>query len=325
MQFIITIDTEGDNQWDHGRNLTVENIKYLPRFQDLCNKYNLNPTYLVTSEICHDPYSRELFTHYLAADTAEVGAHLHSWTTSPFLDKDGYRLNDAKHAFATDLAEDLLREKLKTLTLEIEESFGKRPFSFRSGRYGFNQTVAKILAENSYLVDSSVTPYTSWTHHKGISEEKTGPDFLECNAFPYKYNFAHNSLLEIPITILPTKFPLNKNKTIARQFFRNADKNLSLRIVRKLFFKNQPLWLRPFSWMKIELFEELINEAIKIELPYLVMMFHSSELMPNCSIYRSDEKDIDQLYDLLELLFQSLKSKGITTVTLTSAAKNYQR
>lgn len=323
MLFIITIDTEGDNQWDHGRELTVENIKYVPRFQDLCNKYKIKPTYLVTSEICHDSYSKELFTHYLSENIAEVGSHLHSWTTSPFIDKVGYTYNDAKHAFATDLPEDLLKEKLKTLTLEIEESFGKRPFSFRSGRYGFNETLARILAENSYLVDSSVTPYLSWAHHKGISEEKVGPNFVESNAFPYIYNFPKNSLLEIPITILPTKFPLNKNKKIAAQFFNNVDNNIPLRILRKLLFKNQPLWLRPFPWMKIDLFEELINEAIKIELPYLVMMFHSSELMPNCSVYRSDEKDIDQLYDLLEQLFQLLKREKISSVTLSEAAENY--
>jgi hypothetical protein len=148
---------------------------------------------------------------------------------------------------------------------------------------------------------------------------------MECTAFPYKYNFAKNSLLEIPITILPTRFPLNKNKKIAEHFFRNVDKNIPLKVLRKLIYQNQPLWLRPFAWMKTELFEELINEAIKIKLPYLVMMFHSSELMPNCSIYRSDEKDIDQLYDLLEQLFQLLKDKGISATTLTEAAKNYNK
>jgi hypothetical protein len=323
--FIITIDTEADNQWDHGRQLTVDNIKYVPRFQELCEKYQIKPTYLVTSEICQDDYAKDIFSDYLSKNTAEIGAHLHSWTTAPFLDKEGYRYNDAKHAFATDLPEYLLKEKIKNLTIEIEASFGKRPTSFRSGRYGFSREVAKILSENSYLIDSSVTPYTSWTHHKGVSDENGGPDFMECTAFPYKYNFAKNSLLEIPITILPTRFPLNKNKKIAEHFFRNVDKNIPLKVLRKLIYQNQPLWLRPFAWMKTELFEELINEAIKIKLPYLVMMFHSSELMPNCSIYRSDEKDIDQLYDLLEQLFQLLKDKGISATTLTEAAKNYNK
>ena len=139
MKFILTIDTEGDNQWDHGRELTVENIRFVPRFQDLCNKYQIKPTYLVTSEVCEDAFAKEIFTDYLLTDKAEIGAHLHSWTTPPFQDKDGYRYNDPNHAFATELSEDLLSEKIKNLTNQIEASFGKRPLSFRSGRFGFNE------------------------------------------------------------------------------------------------------------------------------------------------------------------------------------------
>jgi hypothetical protein len=91
MKFILTIDTEGDNQWDHGRELTVENINFIPRFQSLCEKYSIKPTYLVTSEICEDGLAREIFTQYIQSEKAEIGAHLHSWTTPPFKDKDGYR------------------------------------------------------------------------------------------------------------------------------------------------------------------------------------------------------------------------------------------
>ncbi len=323
MLFIITIDTEGDNQWDHGRHVTVENIKYIPRFQQLCKKYQIKPTYLVTSEICHDGYAKEIFTEYLSENVAEIGSHLHSWTTAPFVDKDGYRYNDQNHAFATDLPENLLRKKIENLTLEIEESFGIRPLSFRSGRYGFNTEVAKILAENSYLVDSSVTPFVSWARNKGINSEMGGPDFIDNTPFPYKYNFSSSSLLEIPITILPTKFPLNKNKNIASQYFRNVDKNIPLKILRKLRFQNQPLWLRPFPWMNMDSFKELYNEAKNKKLPYFVMMFHSSELMPNCSAYRSDKNDIDKLYDLLEHFFQFLKDERILSATLTEAAINY--
>ena len=60
MKFILTIDTEGDNQWDHGRALTVENIRYIPRFQKLCERYLIRPTYLVTSEICEDSYAKKM-------------------------------------------------------------------------------------------------------------------------------------------------------------------------------------------------------------------------------------------------------------------------
>lgn len=325
MEFIITIDTEGDNQWDHGRELTVENIKYVPRFQNLCDRYQIRPTYLVTSEICEDTFAKEIFTDYLLTGRAEIGAHLHSWTTPPFLNKDGYRYNDKNHAFAHELSDDLLTEKIRNLTNQIETSFGKRPLSFRSGRYGFNEVVARILADNLYLVDSSVTPFISWSAHQGIPGGSGGPDFLENAPFPYWHTFNNNSLLEMPITILPTKFPLNKNGKLARYYFRSVDNNLLLKVFRKLFFSNQPLWLRPHFRMNNELFNKLIIESVKIKLPYIVMMFHSSELMPGCSIYRINKDDVNKLYDQLERFFILLREKKINSITLTEAAKGFKK
>jgi hypothetical protein len=322
MEFIISIDTEGDNQWDHGRDLTVENIKYVPRFQNLCEKYLIKPTYLVTSEVCNDPYAKEIFSEYFLNNKAEIGTHLHSWTTPPFIDKPGFRLNDPNHAFATELHEDLLIEKIKILTDQIESSFGKRPLSFRSGRFGFSESVARVLVENSYLVDSSVTPYISWSSHKGIPGGHGGTDFLDSTAYPFKYEFEGGSLLEIPVTILPTRFPLNSSNNIARHYFRNVNQNIFLKVFRKLLFSNQPLWLRPHLKMDIGLFGELLNETIRIKLPYIVMMFHSSELMPGCSIYRTDKESVEKLYELLEHFFIMLREKNIGSVTLTEAAKS---
>jgi hypothetical protein len=322
LKFILSIDTEGDNQWDHGRELTVENIKFVPRFQELCEKHLIKPTYLVTSEVCADAFAREVFTDYQAKGKAEIGTHLHSWTTPPFLDKDGYRYNDQNHAFATELPEDLLIQKLKNITGQIENSFGKTPSSFRSGRFGFNETLARILTDNSYLVDSSVTPYSSWTVNKGLPDGRGGPDFIDSTPFPYEYKSANGSLIEIPVTILPTGFPLNRDQRIARYYFRNVNNNILLKVFRRLLFKDQPLWLRPHEWMKIGLFDELLNEAIKIKLPYIVMMFHSSELMPGCSIYRTDNDSIEKLYDLLESFFSLLQDMKIDSVTLTEAANS---
>ena len=296
----------------------------MPRFQDLCNKYNIKPTYLVTSEVCDDDFAKEIFSDYSISNKAEIGAHLHSWTTPPFTDRDGYRYNDPNHAFATELDEGILNEKILHLTNQIEDSFGKRPLSFRSGRYGFNGDVARVLVRNSYLVDSSVTPYVDWSAHKGMPGGKGGPNYIANTPFPFDYYFDSGSLLEIPITILPTKFPLNLNKTIAEKYFKSVNNNPFLRVLRKAIYKNQPLWLRPNIWMDINQFEVLLNEAIKIKLPYIVMMFHSSELMPGCSAYRPDEKSIDELFNLLESFFSLVQNKNIGSVTLTEAGKSFK-
>lgn len=325
MKFILTIDTEADNQWDHGCDLTVENIKYIPRFQELCDKYDIKPTYLVTSEVCEDSFAQELFSGYLKSGKAEIGAHLHSWTTPPFLEKDGFRFNDVNHAFASELPDDLLNKKIKNLTEQIETSFGKRPLSFRSGRYGFNENVAGALAKNAYLVDSSVTPYTSWSSHKGIPGASGGPDFINNTPFPFRYNSDNYSLLEIPVTILPTKFPLNKSDKFTRYYFRNVSKSTPLKVIRKLLFKNQPLWLRPLNYMEHGMFAEILDEAADIKLPFVIMMFHSSELMPGGSGNFSDKEAIEKLYVLLENFFALLKDRSISSLTLTDAAKELMK
>jgi hypothetical protein len=322
MKFIITIDTEADNQWDHGRELTAENIKFLPRFQNLCDRYIIKPTYLVTSDICGDDYAKEILNEYQSSGRAEIGAHLHSWTTPPFLDKEGYRNNDKNHPFAHELPENLLDEKIKILTDQIETSFGKRPESFRSGRYGFDRNVARVLMENNYIVDSSVTPFIDWSAQKGIPGGHGGPDFMEYDPRPFRFDFDNGSLLEIPITILPTRFPLNKNESLARYYFRNVNNSMLLRIFRKMFFSHQPLWLRPNIWMNADLFADLIEESLNKKLPFIVMMFHSSELMPGSSIYWTSKDAVEKLYDMLESLFSVFHARGIQNSALVEASKS---
>jgi hypothetical protein len=51
MDVILTIDTEADGQWDRPTRVTTENLEHIPRFQALCARYRLKPTYLCTHEI----------------------------------------------------------------------------------------------------------------------------------------------------------------------------------------------------------------------------------------------------------------------------------
>ena len=55
MYFIITVDTEADNQWADPVPKTTENIKFIPRFQALCDRFGFKPTYLCPYEMVKDP------------------------------------------------------------------------------------------------------------------------------------------------------------------------------------------------------------------------------------------------------------------------------
>ena len=50
--FIITVDTEGDNlwKWKKGDPISTQNAVLIPRFQELCEKYNFKPVYLMNYE-----------------------------------------------------------------------------------------------------------------------------------------------------------------------------------------------------------------------------------------------------------------------------------
>nr|BAE19861.1 lipopolysaccahride biosynthesis [Edwardsiella tarda] len=73
--FIITIDTEGDNLWQNHDRITTENARYLPRFQQLCEKYGFKPVYLTNYEMASDPVYVEFAQDVIARGCGEVGMH----------------------------------------------------------------------------------------------------------------------------------------------------------------------------------------------------------------------------------------------------------
>jgi hypothetical protein len=321
MKFILTIDTEADNQWKPGIDITTQNLRFIPRLQNLCVQYNIRPTFLVTSEVCADNFAKELLGGFREAQQAEIGAHLHIWTTPPFEDKNGLRYNDHHHGFANELTESLLRDKIERLTREVAETFGQSPTAFRSGRYGFDNTCARILLDNGYSVDSSVTPYIDWSSERGVPGGTGGPDFTDKGAQHYWISAGDRRLLEIPVTILPTIFPFRVSDALTRMYS-SLGNTLLARGTRKLSFGTQPVWLRPYRTTTSATLKKIVGEARKRDLEFLTMMFHSSELMPGCSPYTTDEREVEALYALLEEFFSLLHQDAVPSVTLSEAARS---
>src|SRR3990167_9614935 len=112
MKFIITVDTEADNEWKKkGQKPTLDNIYFLSPFQKLCEKYEFFPTYLATYEVAVNGQAVEILGRWQNEGKAEIGAHLHSWTNPP------YRQNETEEAktqpFPSELPDNELWPKLK--------------------------------------------------------------------------------------------------------------------------------------------------------------------------------------------------------------------
>lgn len=298
--FLITMDTEGDNIWSAPREITTNNARYLPRFQALCEKYGLKPTWLTNWEMVQCPVYCEFAADALRRGRCEIGMHLHAWNNPPIepLTDDDYR----HLPYLIEYPERLMREKVRVVTEALAERFGQPMRSHRAGRWGFNAVYARILAEAGYVVDCSVTPHTSWRNSPGNPAGSGGPDF---RGFPDRAYFMDSQdirrpgaspLLQLPVTILPSRLP--------RWLEPLRDATSKSRLARGAFRAafGTTRWLRPDGRNRAVLLD-VLRECLAQRRDYVEFMLHSSELMPGGSPHLASGESIERLYEDMEALF----------------------
>jgi hypothetical protein len=319
LPFVITLDTEPDNEWGRRSVPTTENARFVPRFHELCQKAGgFKITYLMTLEMAEDPFLRDYLAPRLRAGECEVGAHLHPWNTPPLV---SVTEDDTKHhPYLYEYPEDVQRQKLATLVAAIERTYGVRPVSYKAGRWGLDGRHAAILEELGFRVDTSVCPGVNWGPSMGHPQGKGGPNFDRAPIRPYWLSRddvcrpGSLDVLEVPPTIVFYS-PLGRYVPGVRMMYGRVRK------FRRLFDRKHAgvQWLRPYPYMTVERMKRVIALARHAGAPVLNMTFHSSELMPGGSPYNKTEKSIEDLYVRLDGFLSSLRSEGVRSVTLSEA------
>src|SRR5436190_348644 len=140
LPLIVSLDTEEDN-WNRSRTgITVENIAELPRQARFFERLGVRPTYFTAYQVAIDRCAAAVMREVSQDGRAELGAHLHPWNTPP--------LTEAfvpRNSMTWNLPADLQLAKIRTLTAALEEAFGRRPTSFRAGRYGIGPDTVSAL------------------------------------------------------------------------------------------------------------------------------------------------------------------------------------
>lgn len=272
--FMITIDTEGDNlwEWKEGMPLQTKNTDFLPRFQNLCNKYNFIPTWFCNWEMVNDPKFVSFAKENLKSRKCEVGMHLHAWNTPPYYELP--RGEESGLPYLIEYPVDVMREKVITMTNLIETKLGIRPIVHRAGRWGMNDDYFRILSELGYIADCSVTPYVDWNSSVGQTPNFGGPDYSKEKPVISR----RQGIIEIPLTTLWSE---EKKKTF---------------------------WLRP-NRKNLDEMIFLIEQYAYSDCDYLMFMLHSSELMPGGSPTFKTEGGIELLYQHLEVIFNEIARK----------------
>lgn len=314
IHFLLTVDTEEEGLWggNYKRHdeYSVNNIDYLPSFQEFCNRLGIHPTYFIDYPVVVNKKSNQLIKELVKNNPCEIGTHLHPWCNPPY-DED---LN-ARNSYTNNLPVELQFKKLRFLTESIESNIGTRPVSYRAGRYGFDETSISMLEELNYQIDSSVVPYRK----NGIEDEPSF-SFVDLNPYFLSYNdvcvAGKSKILEVPITVEFTKKAPKAFKKVYPSL-----PNVGIRRFLRKTLDFDLIWLRP-SYSTVPAMIKLIDNVISNGASVLNMMFHSTELMPGASPYNQTTEDVERFLEKIQKVVVHIKEHySINFITITKVPR----
>ncbi|MBP2674737.1 MAG: hypothetical protein H6Q84_1577 [Deltaproteobacteria bacterium] len=311
MYLAVTIDTEEDNWSNYDSEPVLSNIGKIPDLQKLFDRYGVTPNYLISYPVATDRNAVSILRGIMEDGRCEIGAHPHAWNTPPFEEE-----KTARSTMLSNLDKGLQRRKLETLHSKIVENFRIEPVTFRSGRWGFDRTVAGNIHRLGYKVDTSVSPYSSWVKYEG-------PDFSDRSPMPQKIHFGEGGkgdgwILEVPATIgfLQGNYDLCNRalKTIsgtALRHFRLMGIFDRMKLLNKVCLSPEP-----------DTAENMIGLAKSMErngYQVLNLFFHSTSLQHGLNHFTKTREDAAELMNRIEKFLEYAMRSNMRPVKLSEA------
>ncbi len=194
LKLVITVDVEEEGLFT-GRYPRippgVKNVHELRRIEFITRELGFPLTLLVTYPVTVDRKCGQILRFWHRELRAELGAHLHPWSTPPFADL------PCPEPVRSDLMPDsLLRAKLESLKDAMESRLEVRPTSFRMGRFDLGEGMRRLLPACGLSTDSSVVPCRLVAN---------GADHFMAGNEPFWWDrdeMGGDTLLEVPLTQL---------------------------------------------------------------------------------------------------------------------------
>lgn len=305
----VTVDTEEDNWGEYTcANPTVDNLRALADFQDLCERYGAQPTYLVNHAVVTSPLGREIIGE-LRSRGAAFGTHCHPWHTPPVEEVPG-----DETSYLSRLPAPLVARKLARLTAAVAEAVGTQPRSFRSGRWATGPVVTMALHDLGYQIDASICPGVDWTPEGGMDHSRhPGFAYRFRPAAPFTPDPA-GPMVQIPTT---TGF-WQHNQARALRRYRQAQRlHPRLRAVgfADLFRVANFRWLSP----EVSSTRDMIRLARALmanRIGHLDLTFHSPTLVPGLTPFTRTAADRDRFMDRLEQVLDFVLGAGARSAPL---------
>jgi hypothetical protein len=287
-RLIAVVDTEEEFDWfaPHSREaVSVHHMSYIGRLQDVFDARRVQPSYMVDYPVASQSDGFAPLRAFADQGRAAIGAHLHPWVTPP-AEEELSRVN----SFHGNLPRALEFAKLENLTGAIERNFGRRPTTFKAGRYGIGSNTYGILAALGYRVDLSPAPALN-------SSAEGGPDFSDLPCYPFQD--LTSGLLVLPWTGAFCGWAPG-NRAALNRWVRTAWRP-SLRAPTFLYRSNalREIHLTPEN-TSLDLMIQLTGELYRKGQRCFVVALHSPSVMAGGAPYANTDAEVADLLGRLD-------------------------
>lgn len=301
-RFVVTVDTEEEFDWEKPFERYGHGLSHVPaiaRFQTFCENAGVAPIYLVDYPVACDARLPDVLSQAILHGRAEIGIQLHPWVNPPHDEEVNVR-----NSFAGNLPAPLERAKFDTLRHTIEQAFGRKPRSYRAGRYGLGPNTKAIITDGGVKIDTSVRARFDYSN-------EGGPDYRDHPVHPWWID-RQAGLIELPLSTLFCGVLRRSGGWL----YHAASRIPHLRGILARLGLLERVPLTP-EGVDIAAALRGIDAALADGLPVLMFSFHSPSLLPGHTPYVRDEAALERLYDWWRVVFAHLHQRGVAPANLS--------
>ena len=285
-QLFVIVDTEEEFDWSAPFSRTstgVHAMRHIDRLQNLLSARRIVPTYVVDFPIASQAEGFAPLKEFAGQGHARIGAHLHPWVNPPLLEE-----LTSRNSFGCCLGAALETEKIRVLSNQIAESFGRPPTVYKAGRYGFGPTTMSALETLGFTIDVSVNPRMSYS-------SEGGPSFEGFDTTPFFFG-SRRRLLEIPCSTDYTGIAGPLAPQLHRMISHPAlERTRIVGVMSRLHVVNK-IMLSP-EGSTLEEMKALSTSLIRRGVRTFSLTMHSPSVEPGCTPYVRTTADLGQFLD----------------------------
>ncbi|URW76798.1 polysaccharide deacetylase family protein [Sphingomonas donggukensis] len=296
-RYTIFVDTEEEFDWDAPFRRDATGVTATAAIPDAAARFTglgAPLTYLVDHPVATDPRAVAAIARALEDGRSAVGTQLHPWVNPPFDEA-----VTPANSFVGNLPPALEAAKLDVLTAAIAQAFGRRPVSYRAGRYGLGTGSTALLADRGYRIDTSMRARYDFT-------AKGGPDYRAIGNDAFRVD----GLVELPLTTIFTGVARRGGEwlhALAGRIPRGTGLLARAGLLNRVA-------LTPEDMPQAEALEA-VRVAVGEGLALLNLSFHSPSLVPGHTPYVRDARDLAAFWGWWDAVLGLLDRLGVRSAS----------